>query len=423
MHELTIYPPSAPGRPKRLCVSNCDKEGSIVSARIASAIGAVSSTRPIAISTDRYTDETYFRDIAGSLAEHYRLVTDSSLLDRQTVVLSSVHRAALYVAESLHAILLPLQVLSFARNYEEAVKTPLLSIVGCDYGVDSLWQWNKVSDVSHFPDAYIDILKRANSVVVLRSTDTGDDCPVLGRIGRVFVNSTLPRLNPTLWSSLEKRLVDRECSFTHLRQWEWGLPDATVDAARALWHHLGKQADQFHVIELGTVELYRRIPVLWEEYLKTNSVRIRGVTLNAYWTAHPYYERYAGLIPIHFYRFSMLRDVAARFLEAYGTTDNEEGRMCAFLNNVGSGQDCNEAQKLISDKGLQDAFWFSTGFDCPDAECKDIYGKLIPKPFEKVAEWMPSAPYRSRKWHPMDIQSVLRIMNKQDTQPAGAGDA
>ncbi len=421
MHELTLHPPSRPGHPKRICISNCDKDGSIVSARIASAIGAISSTRPMRICPDRYTDETYVKEIAGSLAEYYGLATGSRLLDLETVVLSSVHRAALYVAEALHAVLLPLQILSFARGHEEARQTSALSIVGADYGVDALWQWNKVSDISHFPDAYIDILKRARSVVLLRSTDTGEDCPVLGRIGeRMFVNSTLPKLNPSLWTSLKGSLVDRESSFKHLRQWEWGLPDAAVAAARAIWKRIGKPADQFHVIEAGTVELFRRIPYLWEEYLKVNSVKIRGVTLNAYWIAHPGYERFAGLIPIHFYRFSELQDLFEEFLEKYGPTENEEGRLCAFLNDVGSEWDCTEVQKMIQGKGLQDVFWFSRGFDCPDAECRNAFGELIPKPFEKVGEWMTSAPYRSYAWKPLDLQLLLKIMNEEDVQPTGA---
>ncbi len=414
MHDLTLHPPSKQGSPKRICISNCDKDGSIVSARIASAIGAVSSTRPMNLHVDRYSDETFFRDMASSLSEYYRLASDSPLVDQRTVVLSSVHRAALYVAESLHAILLPLQLLSFARSHEEAMRTPLLSIVGSDYGVDGLWQWNKVSDISHFPDAYISMLEGATSVVLLRSTDTGDDCPVLGQIGeRLFVNSTMPRLNPNLYATLKGSLVNRAFSFNHLRQWEWGLPDAAVAAAKALWRQLGKPADQFYVIEAGTVDLFKKIPFLWEKYLKVNSVGIRGVTLNAYWIAHPYYERYAGLIPIHFYKFSMLRDVAEKFLDKYGASNNENGRMCAFLNDVGGEHDVAEARDLIHAKGLEADFWFSQGFDCPDAECRNAYGELIPKPFEKVAEWIISAPYRSHEWKPLGMESVLKIMHEQ----------
>ena len=208
--------------------------------------------------------------------------------------------------------------------------------------------------------------------------------------------------------------MDRDSSFKHLRQWEWGLPDAVVAAARAIWKRIGKPAEQFHVIEAGTVELFRRIPCLWEEYLTVNSVEIRGVTLNAYWVTHPGYERFASLIPIHFYRFSGLQGVVEEYLEKYGSTDKEEGRMCAFLNDVGSECDCADVQKMIQGKGLQDIFWFSQGFDCPDAECRNVFGELIPKPFEKVGEWMTSAPYGSHAWRPLDVQSVMRIMHGEN---------
>ena len=423
MHDLTLHPPVRRGRPERICISNCDKDGSIVSARLASAIGAVSSTRPLRIDPDRYTDATYFDDIASSLAGYYRLATDDGLLDRDTVVLSSVHIAALYVAEALHAVLLPLQALSFASDLDEARTSPLLSVVGADHDVDLLWQWNKVSDISHFPEAYVGALTKATSVVVVRSTDTGDDCPILGRAGHVYVNASLPLLNARLWESLRAVLVDGESSFDHVRQWEWGLPDATVAAAKALWKRLGKPADRFHLIEAGTVELYERIPVLWQAYLQANSVAVRGVTINAYWTAHPYYERFAGLIPVHFYRFSAVEEVAARLLDAHGSADAEEGRLCAFVNDVGGWSDCRDVQRVIASKGLQDAFWFSRGFDCPDAECTDVYGGPVPRPFEKVAEWLTTAPYRSHTWRPLDVGSVVRLMNETDAPGTTEGEA
>ena len=69
---------------------------------------------------------------------------------------------------------------------------------------------------------------------------------------------------------------------------------------------------------------------------------------------------------------------------------------------------------------LQDRSWYSKGFDCPDGKCEDALGELIARPFEKVGEWMNSAPYRLHKWQPMDMQSVLGIMNAQDDHSAAA---
>lgn len=413
MHELTLFPPTGSGFCPRVCISNCDKDGSIVSARLASAIDAVSSTRPLKIRINRYTDSTYFIDIANFLARYYRIAYGSRLLSLQTVVLSSVHRAALYIAETLHAPVLPLQLISFSKNIEQACSSPLLSIVGADYGVSDLWQWNKVSDESHIPEEYLSLLKKAENLVVVRSIDTGDDCPIEGRIGNVYVNRTLRRLNPRLWDAISNKLTDKGINYENLRQWEWGLPDITVSVIESVWRRLGKDANHFYVIENGTVELYKMIPVLWEEYLNSNGVQIRGITLNGYWVAHPYYERYAGLVPIHYYKFSMLRETARVYLEKYVTSNIQPGQLCAFTTGAGGHSDPEDVKQFISSYGLQDVFWFSKGFDCPDAECVDVYGQTILKPYEKIMEWISTAPYHLHNWQPLDITSICEIIKRK----------
>lgn len=407
MHELTIFPPSRPASPIRLCISNCDKDGTIVSARIASSIGAIYSARPLRIQVDRYTDQTYFTDIGNTLAGYYRIADGNRLLSNKTVVLSSVHRAALYIAESLHAHILPLQLISFARNLLEAQLSPLLSIVGADDGVSLLWQWNKVSDVSHFPKGYVNLIKDADDLVIVRSTDTADDCPIEGRVGNVFVNRTLRRVDPRSWKNVCGELSDKGMAHHELRQWEWGLPDIAMHCSESLWRSLGKAAEHFHVIEGTTEDLFRAIPILWERYLQSNSIPVRGVTLNAYWKAHPYYERFAGLVPIHYYKFSMLKEVARAYIEKYAAIDAQTEQMCAFTNDVGSPSDSEDVRQLISTMGLQNVFWFSKGFDCPDAKCEDIYRQPIPRTYEKISEWITTAPYRSHEWMPMNDSGRL----------------
>ncbi|MFW6100571.1 MAG: hypothetical protein ACOC90_04235, partial [Bacteroidota bacterium] len=124
MHELKIHPTSVPGGPIHLNISNCDKDGAIVAARLASAMGGICSARNLEITPDRYTDPNFLDDIANTLTAYYGLASRSPLLDPRTIVLSSVHPAALYIAETLHAPLLPMQVLSFAQNIKQARTSP-----------------------------------------------------------------------------------------------------------------------------------------------------------------------------------------------------------------------------------------------------------------------------------------------------------
>lgn len=406
MHELKIHPPSTPGGPIHLNIGNCDKDGAIVAARLASAMGGVSMTRPLEIKPDRYTDHSYFADIANALALYYRMIPDSPLLSTQTVVLCSIHPAALYIAEVLHAPLLPMQLLSFSQSLKQAQTSQTLSIVGADHDAGFLWQWNKIDKVSQFPMGYVDMIRHADDLVLVRSTDAGDGCPIEGRIGDIFVNNTLRKLNPALWRDIKPFIEDRDSDYSKLRHWEWGLPDDSVSAAKALWKSLGKKNDNFHLIEAQTIDLFKHIPAIWEQYLAHNQAKTRGITLNEYWTAHPCYERYAGLVPIHYYSFAELRETARGYLQKYGSKQALPGSICAFTNNAGSRSNAKDVQTLLMELSIENNCWFSNGFDCPDAECVDIFGNKIPKPYEKVAEWINEAPYRSNQWEPLDINCV-----------------
>lgn len=119
---------------------DCDKDGSIVAARLAGATGRISCGRPVEIRVHRHSDAQYFEDLAGVVVGHYRSLPSTALLNSRIVVLGSVHRAALYVAEALHAPLLPLQFLSFSQTLAEAQSAGMLSIAGTDHDVDALWQ-------------------------------------------------------------------------------------------------------------------------------------------------------------------------------------------------------------------------------------------------------------------------------------------
>ena len=386
---------------------DCDKDGVIVAARIASCVGAVSPNRPVRIRVDRPTDERIVEDIAAALAGSYGLAAGSPLLDRRTLVLSSVHPAALYVAEVLHAPLLPLQWLSFSETLEQAA-APMRSIVGTDHDYDGLWSWHKPREASDLPAAYLQAMARAERLVVVRSTDSDEDAPVVGRWGHAHVNRTLERLRPARWNALRDMLVPADPA-VQLRQWEWCLPDDTVAAARAVWRQLGRDDRSVHVVEASTTGLYRSIPRLWEAYLRWNRVAVRGVSINGYWTAHPAYERAAGLVPVHYYRFSAIADVARACLVAHADREATPERVCVFCNTVGHEGDPVEIQALLYELGLEERAWFSVGPDCSDAACFDVFGERVPRPFEAVGGWLMRAPYLLHGWRPLDLGSVLQL--------------
>lgn len=95
MHDLILNRLKIPNSVHLICIDNCDKDGAIVSTRIASALGGISYNPAIHKHPDRFTDKNYFKDILSQLIGYYDLVKDSKLIDKKTLVLSSVHRVAL----------------------------------------------------------------------------------------------------------------------------------------------------------------------------------------------------------------------------------------------------------------------------------------------------------------------------------------
>lgn len=412
MHDLIFNPPLKSHNCTQLYISNCDKDGSIVSARIASSVEAVSSTRPIRIKVDRQIDSSYFKDMANRLASYYSFAGNNSLLNSDILVLSSVHRAALYVAEVLHAPLLPLQIISFAKSWEQALEAKTLSIAGSDFDAPYIWQWNKIGHISHFPQKYIDMMYKASKLVLVRTNDNSPNCRIEGKFDKIYINSTLKenKYSQNFWLHVKNKLNNTDMDYSSIRHWEWGLPDLTVDATKQMWLKLGKSIKDFHIVEGSSVDLYRLITPIWEYYLVKNLIPVRGFTFNSYWIAHPYYERYAGLLPIHFYKFKMLEETAAHYIQKYKNIEILPNTVCAFTNNAGGPLDTNEIKNFLTNFTFNKKCWFSIGFDCPDAQCRDVFGNEIPKPFEKVCEWIQSAPYRKNNFTPMTINEVERLV-------------
>ena len=411
MHDLVINKNNEKEKFFHIHIKNCDKDGAIVSARLASLLNAVSSLRPLKINPDRYTDHNYFNDIGNKLAKYYSLVKKNKLFSTETIVLSSVHRAALYIAEVLHAPILPMQIISFSRSIKEAQQTSLFSIVGTDYDYKGLWQWNKITHISHFPTEYVKLINRAKHLIIVRSIDEGKDCPIEGKIKDLFINCSIKKLNPLLWKEIKDLIVEKEKDYGWVRQWEWGLPDNSIKAVKDLWKSLKKDITNLHIIEANSIDLYKFIPFIWEKYLNENKVSIRGITLNSYWTAHPYYERYAGLIPIHFYKFSYLQKIAVSYIRKFCLKERSPETLCAFINNIGDINDINNVKLLLNKIGVEKESWVSNGIDSPDAIAKDIYNNEIPKPFEKISEWIKKAPYKDKIWKALNIKKLLNFFN------------
>jgi hypothetical protein len=159
-------------------------------------------------------------------------------------------------------------------------------------------------------------------------------------------------------------------------------------------------------VQASTLDLYQRIPRWWETYLTHNDVEIRGVTLNGYWTAQPSYERTAGLVPVHHYRFDRVSLLAETYLRRYATHHPAPERVCAFTNGVGYRSDPDEIRALLRRLGIAERAWFSIGLDAIDATCLDAFGQTIPRPHEMVRRWLRDAPYRSHRWRPLDVDQL-----------------
>jgi hypothetical protein len=371
-----------------------------------------------------------------TLTRHYvdaGLHQGNPLLVPATIVFGSVHRLGLYLAETLHAPFLPLQFLGFAADMAAAARAPGLTIVMADYGVqDRLWIWSKMAAMEHVPPAYVAAMAAAQRAVVVRSLEIEDASAYLGTYQGCFVHRSVDMFPGTraIVDSIRDQIRPLSASaVAALRQHEWGLPDATISMLRKLWLSQGKTNDTLCVIESDTVSLFRTIPALWESYLGANSRQVEGFTLNAYWIAHPAYERRFSLVPFHFYRFR-----GADFDPYAATFDAIFARhqpfptpitMRSFVNNIGNADGCSPASanacgdaQQLHDFLLQRGLWsvprvdpyFAVGLDCTGAVCRE-YGTGLPLddiPSTKARKWMEQrAPEAGLQ--PLDLAAVCSV--------------
>ena len=396
-----------------LMIDNCDKDGTLVAKRIASLSGLVAPTRNINIDLNRETDETFAQDMADKLASLYK---NSKSVNKKIIIFSSVHRYALYLAEVLNAVVLPLQIISFAKSWEQAKKTQTTSICGTDSDrLDLIWQWNKFTSPEHFPKSYVELMKNAEEIIIVRSTDRDDDpdnCQIVGKYKNLYINTTLlsSKSGRRHFKKMQLCMDTRKKNFIHLGQWEWSLPNDTINATKQIWESLGKDTNSLHTVKSSTINLYKRIIPLWEEYLKINNIPVRGFSFNPYFTCHPYYEKLAGLLPINYYKFEMVSKYAEIYIRKYAKQIERTPRtITAFTNEFGSDAEIQDLQCFLEKFGMSDTAWLSNGSDCSGDKVEDFFGKRIPAPYLKVQEWIKDAPYKRKKFIPMKAKDALVI--------------
>lgn len=354
----------------------------------------------------------------------------------------------MHAAETLHAQYLPGQTLAFADSVQQACNATAggdnLVLTGCDYDYDGLWLWIKPARVSGVPGAHIAALRNASSLMVLRATTEGSfvgeyACPGGGWLA---IHSSIPELAPShpklraLWGVIEPR-VARNASRsdgTTLRQWEWGLPDATVAAYVAAWGALGRSNASVTILEGEVVPGFLGVTPLWETYLDTNGVSPRGVQLESYWVAQTSLARRDGSLPIPTYAF-WKPDFFPSYTLAVATLEAIVNRTSpamvgqhtrAFINTVGSTTDPQGVEKLFGGQGLPRSTWGSVGLDCPPTVCHSLAGETVAEPHAYAAALLAAKAgslLPPRVWRPLAPKQVVKAFSPQWKPPAPSAPA
>ncbi len=366
--------------------SNCGRDGSLVAKRIAGSLGGVAATGCHRLEIDRHVDGSYFEAIAGRVVTAYNVLAGA--MNEETLVIGTPHRLTLYLGEVLNCMVLPAGILGFARSWEEAA-TVRWGMVGIDHArTDRLWMWLKPYSVSEVPSAYLQRMQKAEQLVLVRSTSPPEGTYlrwlhliVSGTFERWRDHSLAERILAPIRDQLQP-LSGEEAK--NLGQWEWGLPDACLEAYRQAWLACGKPADRLTVVEGETVSLYKAIVPLWESFLAHLGKKPRGLTFNSYWMAHPVWEREAVLLPIHFYRADLLEATVQDLIRRYGDRLEE---MHAFVNRTGGQDDVEWLKNFWTEQrwGESGKNSFSLGFDTVDGQMRDIYGDFVPPAYVQAA--------------------------------------
>jgi len=440
---------------------NTDKDGAIVASRVASALGglgiaATSDARRATLDPTRMSDADYVEEIAAFIVDDlYGVVARSgapeqALLTNDTLVLSSVHRYGLYVAETLHARMLPLQLISFADSWEQVVAASTSStvIVGQDYDYDGLWLWNKLAAgapgtaAASLPPAYLAALSQATELVVVQPDDnwayctesycwdvinevyTGGDAPIY--LHTSLTRSASANAGTALYAAAAEagHISDApDSAVADLKQWEWGVPDAAVSNLRAIWADLGKPAENLTVIRGGVVEMYAWTPALWRAYLEKNEAPARGLHFSSYWVANTQLERCGAVLPIPSYSYwqeswhplddnarALLTDLCGGSCPASYAENTR-----AFVNTIGSSGDPAGTQAVMTDFGLtpEAGAWYGLGINAEGAAGWTGWsGEPTATAWEITAEAIQDAascPYAGADWEPLTTSEVCDL--------------
>ena len=443
---------------------NTDKDGGIVAARVASALAglgqpAVSDARRATLDPTRLSDAAYVDEVTAFIVDDlYGGVArvgepEQALLTGDTLVLTSVHRYGLYVAEALHAPVLPLQLISFADSWEQVVAASERAtlIVGQDYDYDGLWLWNKLAAGSpgsadplaaSLPPAYLDAISDAERLVIVQPDDnwaycTDDYCADVvnevytGGDSPIYLHTSLSRSgasNPgtTLYDeAVAGGLIEAapDVAVADLKQWEWGVSDTAVANLRAIWAGRGKPVENLTVIRGGVVEMYAWTPALWRAYLEKNAVQPRGFHFSSYWAANTQLERCGAVLPLPSYSYWQeswhpLDDNARALLAdtcGEGCPASYAENTRAFVNSIGSAGDPDGVRAVMSDLGLTPAAgaWFGVGINSEGAAGWTGWeGEAVAAGWEQAAAAIQDpaqCPYAAKRWEPLSIEEVCGL--------------
>jgi hypothetical protein len=309
--------------------------------------------------------------------------------------------------------------------------------------------WNKLaagdtgSPAAELPAAYQRAFAAAERVVIVQPDDNWAYCTdeycsdvinkkYTGGPSKVFLHTSLTRNRlenaaTALYDAVHDADLVRDANDTdveNLKQWEWGVPDSTVDNLRSAWAALGKDPAKFTVIRGGVVDMYEWSPTLWTAYLDKNGIAPRGVDISSYWSANTQLDRAAALLPFPSYSWWQtdwhpLDDNARALLGDLcpdGVCPADFGANShAFVNQIGSEGDPEAIRTLLTDFGLTaDAgTWYGYGRNAEGAGAWSGWtGETVESGWEIAAIHVQDAaraPYASNTWSPLTVDEVCGL--------------
>lgn len=416
-------------------VRDCDKDGAIVAARDAGARCGVSETGTLPKNADlNLVDNTFFQRRCSETCSYYQNagLGTNPLLMNKNVVMGSVHELGLYLAEAMHGQFLPLEFLGFADTWARVKSAPGIRIAMSDYDVGNrFWVWCKMANQNDVPNSYLSSLSQCENLFIVRSTETEEAYSFIGKCDGCYIHSSVNMFPYTrnIVSQLQVAPLPTAERLA-LRQHEWGLPDATITMMRELWvKKLRKNPNNFRVVEGGTVQLFCAIPSVWERYLNDNARKIEGITCNAYWIAHPSYERRYNLIPFHWYRYKDSLQEWAPFDAIIMAMVNRYWQnngpfiVTSFVNNIGSATtgpntDVEELHRFLAANNLGPNnpninSFFCVGVDYTGTVCTGYDGEVLDDiPATKVRKWLAERPGTTadKQMQPLLVSAVVAVL-------------